>query len=186
MRVSSGRRSATSSASDRPAARRTPLLVDAASGCAGAGTTATSTAYGAETLPGCSARARSRPAWEKTSAGPARSSSWAGAGAMISTRRSGRTGAGVVVLVRMPPGSHAAAMAAMTLFPPFLPSDHMPVEAQFLGAQPQREPDQLGQVQHRHVEPLADILLDLTLKAVEHGVAEGTWREHGLRAVRLG
>src|SRR5262249_51346245 len=41
-------------------------------------------------------------------------------------------------------------------------------------------------MQHRHVEPLADILLDLTLKAVDHGVAEGTWREHGLRAVRLG
>ena len=64
--------------------------------------------------------------------------------------------------------------------------DHVPVDAQFLGRQPERKADQLRQVQDRHVELLAHVLLDLVLEAVEHGVAERAGRHHRLRAVRLG
>src|SRR3569623_1190125 len=49
-----------------------------------------------------------------------------------------------------------------------------------------RQPYQLGQMQHRHVELLAGVLFDLLLETVEHRVTERAWRHHRMRAVGLG
>src|SRR5690242_5917872 len=59
--------------------------------------------------------------------------------------------------------------------------DHVAIHVELFGGETKREPDKLRQMQHRHVQAFPEIVLDLVLKAVEHGVAERTGREHGLR-----
>src|SRR3954470_22852243 len=60
--------------------------------------------------------------------------------------------------------------------------DDVPVDAKLLRREPKRQPYELRQMQHRHVELLAHVLLDLALEAVKHGMAEGTRCHHRLRA----
>src|SRR4051794_1448841 len=60
--------------------------------------------------------------------------------------------------------------------------DDVPVDAKLLRREPKRQPHKLRQMQHRHIELLAHVLLDLALEAVKHGMAEGTRCHHRLRA----
>src|SRR5262249_33285932 len=60
---------------------------------------------------------------------------------------------------------------------------HVATEPQLLRGEAERQPHQLGEVQHRHVELLAEIRLDLLLKRIEHGVTEWARRHDRRRAV---
>src|SRR5258708_16531032 len=49
---------------------------------------------------------------------------------------------------------------------------HMPVDVQLVGRETECEPDQLRQMQNRHVELFADVHLDFTLEALHDRMAE--------------